>query len=311
MFLEYASTFLSNIGNYYVRIISGQLSGTFLNVLQGHGDQKFVPSLSLHSLGRLAERSVRLRELFRMISEPMTMIPPYALGFPSEQSQSCYYPGPEIITREETAVVSQALEARGILPENTRVRKINGPHVPRYEVLQASVDQDTNAVEFFLPNSRALVRIRRGDHSEELEKICSCLSEAAKYAASEKQRIFLSQYVESFQTGDLHVYRDSLRTWIGDKSPRVENIFGFVEPYRDPYGIRAEFEGLVGISDAQETERLMKLVQHSDIFIKRLPWVGKGHTENNGKGPFEKALFEPPDFASIHGKANSLHLGYS
>jgi dipeptidyl-peptidase III len=108
----------------------------------------------------------------------------------------------------------------------------------------------------------------------------------------------LEQYVESFTTGSLDVYRDSQRSWIADKAPKIENIFGFVEPYRDPAGVRAEFEGLVAIADAQETKLLTNLVRESDKFIRRLPWI---EHENSGKGPFEKNLFEPPDFSSIHG----------
>lgn len=38
---------------------------------------------------------------------------------------------------------------------------------------------------------------------------------------------------------------------------------GFVEPYRDPHGTRAEFEGLVAISDAEETKALQRLVDNS------------------------------------------------
>jgi dipeptidyl-peptidase-3 len=144
------------------------------------------------------------------------------------------------------------------------------------------------------------MKVKGGDHSEELARICASLSEAKKFAANEKQERFLSHYIESFRTGDLEIYRNSQRTWITDKSPRVENIFGFVEPYRDPYGIRAEFEGLVAIMDLEETSKLTKLVESSNIFIKRLPWAG--NDENDGKGPFEKALFEPPDFTSIHCK---------
>lgn len=85
-----------------------------------------------------------------------------------------------------------------------------------------------------------------------------------------------------------------------NKGPRVENIFGFVEPYRDPHGIRAEFEGLVAIADDEETMLLAKLVENSATFIRRLPWAT---SENNGKGPFEKSLFEPPDLSSIHSLA--------
>jgi dipeptidyl-peptidase-3 len=169
------------------------------------------------------------------------------------------------------------------------------------------VEQDAEPTAFEVPTFGATLKLRRGDHSEELAKICASLSEAKKYAANERQELFLSQYIESFQTGDLEVYRESQRTWITDKSPRVENIFGFVEPYRDPYGVRAEFEGLVAITDLEETKALLKLVENSSTFIKRLPWVGGD--ENNGKGPFEKALFEPPDFTSIHCKSKGpIHI---
>lgn len=143
------------------------------------------------------------------------------------------------------------------------------------------------------------MRIVQGDYSSDLQSVCQELLEAAKYTANDLQKRFLEKYVESFQTGSLDAYRESLLIWIKDKGPRVENIFGFVEPYRDPHGIRAEFEGLVAIADDEETMLLAKLVENSATFIRRLPWAT---SENNGKGPFEKSLFEPPDLSSIHCK---------
>ncbi|ELQ43086.1 dipeptidyl-peptidase 3 [Pyricularia oryzae Y34] len=104
----------------------------------------------------------------------------------------------------------------------------------------------------------------------------------------------------SFRTGDLEAYRESQRIWVRDCAPRVENIMGFVEPYRDPHGVRAEFESLVAIADDGETAMLAKLVELSPRFIRRLPWATE---DNDGKGPFEKSLFEPPDFSSIHSLA--------
>lgn len=227
-------------------------------------------------------------------------MPPYGLGFPSDTAQSAYYPGDSIITQEEIAAVSRSLEDHSIHPENTRIQKSSDSEVHTFEVLQASIEHDTESTIIEVPALGTNIRVTRGDHSAELAKICACLAEAKKHAANENQRLFLSQYIESFTTGDLETYRDSQRTWIKDKSPRVENIFGFVEPYRDPYGIRAEFEGLVAIKDLDETSTLTRLVENSITFIKRLPWAGG--IENNGKGVFEKALFEPPDFTSIHCK---------
>jgi len=222
------------------------------------------------------------------------------LGYPGDFAQSAYYPGPGIISKDEIAVVSQAMEDNSLFPENTRIRKAKSTGTPNFEVLQASVEQDELDHALSLPGSEGIVRIIRGDHAHELARICSSLAEASKFAANDNQRSFISQYIESFRTGNLHVYRDSQRTWVRDKAPRIENIFGFVEPYRDPYGTRAEFEGLVAISDVEETKALTRLVEHSAKFIRRLPWADESSSENNGKGPFEKALFEPPDFASVH-----------
>lgn len=142
------------------------------------------------------------------------------------------------------------------------------------------------------------MQLVRGDHSTELKQICTELVQATKYAANDLQRDMLRAYIRSFRTGSLDDYRESQRIWVRDKGPRVENIMGFVEPYRDPHGIRAEFEGLVAMADADETKVLARLVENSAKFIRRLPWA---MPENDGKGPFEKSLFEPPGFSSIHG----------
>lgn len=248
---------------------------------------------------KLAEVSPRLKALHDDIINPMMAKPPFSLGFPSDLARSAYYPGDQYMSKDEIALVSQALEDQFIHPENTRIRKVQSFEKPIFEVLQASVQQDVSAPEFSLRDSKGTLRLVRGDHAKELDLICHSLAEASKHA-SELQKTVLEQYIESFQTGSLHAYRNSQRTWITDKGPRIENIFGFVEPYRDPFGVRAEFEGIVGISDIEETKILKSLVENSDKFIRRLPWVITTGLEGHWKGPFEKTSFEPPDFASIH-----------
>ena len=240
----------------------------------------------------LAFKSDQLASLYKKISGPMFAIPPYGLGYTSDTAQTSYYPCGNLC-EAEIASISKLLELEGIYPENTRISKQAGLN---YTVHLASVQ--SGEPRCFSLDSERTVQIVAGDHAGELTSMCSELSLAATYAANDIQKDLLSAYVDSFQTGSLDQYRDSLRLWVKDKAPRVENIFGFVEPYRDPYGVRAEFEGLVAIADDEETRLLGKLVDNSAKFIRRLPWaVGE---ENDGKGPFEKRLFEPPDFSSIH-----------
>lgn len=233
--------------------------------------------------------------------EAMTAVPPYGLGFPGEDAQSQYYPGAQRLQRREIANISRLMEQEGVYPENTRIRKDlaeSGETV--YALMIASIEDAGSSTKAF-ENSEIQVRLEHGDHKDELTNIRRELQYAALFAGNEKQKQSLDCYIQSFETGDLNHYRSALEFWVHDVAPKVEHIIGFVEPYRDPYGIRAEFEGLVAIADPNETAVLRKLVKYSDKFIKQLPWA-TAQTENDGKGPFEKSLFEPPDFSSIHGK---------
>ncbi|KAH0544774.1 hypothetical protein FGG08_001141 [Glutinoglossum americanum] len=284
-FLGYAAVFLANIGNYY-----------------GKGDQKIVPETSIDDLQKISTVSEAASRLYQEFSHSILARPPHNLGFPSDIAQSTYYPGESRISRDEISLITKAMEKHSIYPENTRLHKHYNNGKLSFDILQASVEVDGPAQELSLPGSGEFARLLRGDHSQELEKICSCLEEALKYAANTRQSQTISKYLVSFRTGDMEAYRESQRIWVKDMKPAVENILGFVEPYRDPFGVRAEFEGVVGIVDAEETRVLTTLTENSTFFIRRLPWA-EGHTENDGKGPFEKDLFHPPDFTSLHALA--------
>lgn len=266
---------------------------------KGSGDQKFIPNMSPEALHRLCGSLISKDD-----ENSMLAIPPYNLGFPGKDAQSSYYPGQEVLTREEIETVSRVMEQHNIFPENTRISKetLSTTEVV-FTVLQASVATDDRSEEAY-GSYKTRISLSQGDHKNELFKICEELRLAADHAANDTQRKTLELYIKSFETGDLEIYRDALRSWVRDLAPKVEHIIGFVEPYRDPYGIRAEFEGLVAIADPEETSVLRKLVEHSDNFITNLPWCS-GFEENSGKGPFEKSLFEPPDFSSMHGESTS------
>ncbi len=202
------------------------------------------------------------------------------------------------MSQEEIKFVSEVLQKTSVHPENTRIRKRLEGDIVVYDVLQASIEADEQPLPL-QEGAAGKIRAVRGDHSIELSRICECLKEAQKYAANPQQEKVLSKYEESFRTGDGELYKESQRLWVKDLRPAVETIIGFVEPYRDPFGIRAEFEGLVGITNKHETEILTRLVERSDEFIRQLPWA-ENHTENHGKGPFEKSQFDDPGFTSLH-----------
>jgi dipeptidyl-peptidase-3 len=145
------------------------------------------------------------------------------------------------------------------------------------------------------------VTLKWGDHAKTLERIVEYFTKASAHVDNPAQAKYIEEYKQHFLTGNLELHKDSQRTWVKDRKPAVEMMFGFVEPYRDPYGTRAEFEGIVSIVDAEATKVLDGMVAASEIFIPLLPCV-QGQQDVGGRnGPFEKDLPELPDFTAIHG----------
>ncbi|KAK3725171.1 hypothetical protein LTR37_000682 [Vermiconidia calcicola] len=134
----------------------------------------------------------------------------------------------------------------------------------------------------------------------ETTRICDSLANAQDAALTAAQRQYLASLIESFQSGNMERFKEAQELWVEDLHPSVEAVIGFVEPYRDAYGVRAEFEGLVGITNKQETELLTTLIEHADHFVATLPWV-ETSGDGGGKGPFELPKMEHPDFTSVYG----------
>lgn len=78
---------------------------------------------------------------------------------------------------------------------------------------------------------------------------------------------------------------------------------GFLFGYRDPEGVRAEWQAAAGIADLKETTEMSRLVNKSTNLIRTLPWAVPD--ENDGKGPFEPSEIDTPDFAIIHCEYNN------
>ncbi|KAL4994385.1 hypothetical protein BDV10DRAFT_176954 [Aspergillus recurvatus] len=158
LFLDYAATFLSNLGNYY-----------------GSGDQKFVPSIAREKLARLAARaSPHLVTLWEQICDPMFQKPPLSLGPPGRPMQSAYYSGYEDGApsfREDAALASRIMQELSIFPENTRLRRARlsaGTEV--LSIMQASVAEARTLYNDISDTVRSdkTIEIVTGDHTNEL-----------------------------------------------------------------------------------------------------------------------------------------------
>ncbi|KAF1956203.1 dipeptidyl-peptidase III [Byssothecium circinans] len=276
-YLNYAAQFLGNTGNY-----------------KSFGDSKFAPRLEPRQLKALATVSKTASDLYERFKDAIYAgndIGKLHMGYPSEGHVSTYYPDSPDITKEEIAGVSDFLEGKRLLPENTRVKKTEGG----FEILIASAQSDPSAKDRDLEESEwtlddgKKVKLVFGDYSKEMETIAHHIDQAKKYAANENETNMMDQYAKSFRTGSLEAYKESQRFWIKDKGPEVETDIGFVETYRDPHGIRGEWEGFVAMVNKERTEAFGKLVDSAPKLIPLLPW----------DSAFEKDKFLSPDFTSL------------
>jgi dipeptidyl-peptidase III len=115
---------------------------------------------------------------------------PRGLGFPTGYAQSAYYPGDLRISKEEVTGISQIIDARGMDPENTRLKKFMLESGATHDILQSSMEVDNEPQK--LTTSSKLVRVVRGDHLNELGRIYRYLEKSREFAANPAQEAFIS-----------------------------------------------------------------------------------------------------------------------
>lgn len=155
-----------------------------------------------------------------------------------------------------------------------------------YRLAVASAQKGTK--QHRLPDGTEL-EISYGDFEQQMTRIAENIAHAKRYAANEHQSQMLDAYHDSFVTGSIEAHMDSQRHWLKDIGPTVETNIGFIETYRDPQGVRAEWEGFVAMVNQEQTRKFSTLVESAPQFVSRLPWPAA----------FERDTINKPDFTSL------------
>ncbi|KAL7663878.1 Dipeptidyl peptidase 3 [[Candida] zeylanoides] len=273
-YLEYASAFLSNLGNY-----------------KSFGDKKFIPALSVEEFDQVIESvgSAQCTVLYKQVRSAIFDVSrAQLLGWPEKGHLSNYYPDSLDITKAEVDTVNAALAAHGVMPENTRITKRSSTE---FVVLVASANT-TNTTGYYpdaISENGISIAFQFGDHSKEFAHIVMHLQEATKYVANDTQHELLTKYIEAFETGSMNAHKASQIAWVKDLNPLVESNIGFIETYREPAGVRGEWEGMVAMVNQEQTAKFGRLVAAAETLIPYLPWDAL----------YEKDKFTPPDFTSL------------
>lgn len=230
-------------------------------------------------------------KLFSKVADAIYSVEPAAatlLGYPEEGHVSSYYPDSPDITKDEINAVQTLCVEKGIYVENTRLKKVASKDFVLLIASSATEPPKDSKTEYDLPGGGKL-KLQYGDYSAELKKISEESKKAAEHSLTPIEKKMWEQYDESWTTGSLEAHRESQKSWVQDKGPIVECNIGFIETYRDPRGVRAEWEGFVAVVNQDQTKKFGELVAKAGNFIPRLPW----------SKDFEKDKFLKPDFTSL------------
>ncbi|CAH8620959.1 unnamed protein product [Dicrocoelium dendriticum] len=279
---SYFATVCGNLGNYL-----------------SFGDTKFVPSVSRDRLvqflsltSAFADKASGVETLLEEVSSAMYSLAPrrLRLGFGPTDGISTYYSGD--CTRTEAEAAQAYLKANKLEAYNTRVFKdaTNDENSHVLTIRFASSEEKT-----ILPDcsdhvpSNWKLRLQSGDFSELMSLLVTASREAQLHALNPNETEMWGLYADSFLTGCIDKHKDGSRAWVRDKNPVVENYIGFIETYRDPLGVRAEFEGFVAVVNKIMSAKFQLLVEHAVDILKCLPWPAS----------YERDRFTRPDFTSL------------
>ena len=274
-YLVYCSGFYGNMGNY-----------------KGFGDSKFVPNMEEERMELLVRSSKAYKEspemmeaLWQSVKGPMFSLTDQEkqLGLGEKGITKYFTPNCQLADSQR---VNQFMKTKNLEGYISRVIKTEDAGKTVYEIRHAAVENKELYQEEY---EGCLFRVTTGDYNDLLKNVVANLELAKDHAANSNEKNMVEQYMKSFTEGSLDRHKDGSRFWIKNKGPIVETYIGFIETYRDPTGMRGEFEGFVSMVNKEMSAKFQVLVDKAEEMLPKLPWPAE----------FEKDTFLRPDFTSL------------
>lgn len=278
--LVYAGGFYGDMGNYH-----------------SFGDTKKVPGVSRAKLESLVRASAAYSadeklmervmdgcmEKMYLLDDKVTQLGLSDKGVTTYFSANC--------NEQDSQLVTAFMKEKNIEFYNNRLFKTVKDNVSHYEIRLASVLDGSEEGVTLPPQlfNGAEFTVTRGDYTDLLALTVEELKLAKESSLTDHERNMLEQYIASFTTGSLAAHKDGSRHWIKNMSPPVETYIGFIETYRDPTGMRGEFEGFAAMVNRKMSEKFTRLVGSAESVLPKLPWPKE----------YEKDVFLKPDFTSL------------
>ena len=110
-----------------------------------------------------------------------------------------------------------------------------------------------------------------GLYGDAIDRICAALLTARSYAENARQQAVIDKLVSFYRSGDLKTFDEYAILWVEETEGEVDFTNGFTEVYGDPLGLKASWEGYVGIIDRENTRRAKALSDNAGWFESHSP----------------------------------------
>ena len=256
-YLVYCSGFYGNMGNY-----------------KGFGDSKFVPNMEEERMELLVKSSQayksspeKMEALWQSVKGPMFSLSDREkqLGLGEKGITKYFTPNCGL---DDSQIVNQFMKTKNLEGYISRVLKTVEGGKTVYEIRHAGVEDKELYQEEY---EGCLFKVTTGDYNGLLKNVVDNLEFAMKNAANSNEKNMVEQYMKSFTEGSLDRHKDGSRFWIKNKGPIVETYIGFIETYRDPTGMRGEFEGFVSMVNKEMSAKFQVLVDKAEEMLPKLP----------------------------------------